>query len=77
MADPTLPLPTEAELEAIAHDMRNALATLKMNVALLKRAATAGDGGRVDKHVELIGRAADRMQSLVVRLRPDPDVPTP
>jgi signal transduction histidine kinase len=57
----------------IAHDMRNALATIMMNVTLLKRVAASGDAERIGRHVEVIGRAAEKLESLVTKLRTEPE----
>ena len=72
MVDPTDPKPSEPDVGEIAHDMRNALATIMMNVTLLKKVTASGDASRIEKHVEIIGRAAEKLQTLVVKLRPEP-----
>ncbi|MEO7093235.1 MAG: histidine kinase dimerization/phospho-acceptor domain-containing protein [Polyangiales bacterium] len=74
MADPTDPPPPALDLGALSHDMRNALATIMMNVTLLKRVAASGDADRIGKHIEVIGRAAEKMEILVAKLRPEPAV---
>ena len=68
MADPP-EKPDELDVGALAHDMRNALATIMMNVTLLKRLATSPDPERIAKHVEVIGRAAEKLEVLVAKLR--------
>jgi K+-sensing histidine kinase KdpD len=64
--------PNELDVGAIAHDMRNALATIMMNVTLLKRMSASGDAERIAKHVEVIGRAAEKLEVLVTKLRSEP-----
>lgn len=72
MADPSDPKPTDVDVDTIAHDMRNVLATIVMNVTLLKRVAASGDAARIGKHVEVLGRAAAKMETLVAMLRSEP-----
>lgn len=74
MAESSDPRPdgVDVDLGAIAHDMRNALATILMNVTLLKKVSASGDAARIEKHVEIIGRAAAKLQVLVEKLRTEP-----
>ena len=72
MAESSDPKPGEPDVGAIAHDMRNALATIMMNVTLLKKASPSGDAARIDKHVEVIGRAAEKLKALVAKLGAEP-----
>ena len=69
MVDPSAPKPADVDVGAVAHDMRNALATILMNLTLLKRVSATGDAERIGKHIEVIGRAAEKMQALVAKLR--------
>ena len=52
-----------ARLAELAHDIRNPLNILSMNVELLEVVVAEGDGKAIDESIDAIGRAVAELES--------------